>query len=73
VTKRGGNTRAVALSTTSTLVVLGILLALFLLAPGSARVRETFFNPADMWDSLIGDPRKGCPAVSSSGWRSPGR
>ena len=54
----GSGRGAVAVSTASTIVVLAALAALFLLAPGSAAVRHTFFNPADMWKSLIGDPRR---------------
>ena len=45
----GGGRRATAISTVSTLVVLGALVLVFLLAPGSAQVRHTFFNPTDMW------------------------
>jgi polar amino acid transport system permease protein len=68
VSKRGDNTRAVALSTTSTIVVLGVIVAVFLLAPGSAKVRETFFSPSDMWHSFIGDPRKGYYSVGEAIW-----
>jgi hypothetical protein len=45
----GGGRRATAISTVSTLVVLAALVAVFLLAPGSAVVRHTFFDPRDMW------------------------
>jgi hypothetical protein len=44
--------RGVVLSTTSTVVVLAVLVGIFLLAPGSAQVRHTFFNPTDMWQVL---------------------
>jgi polar amino acid transport system permease protein len=58
----------VALSTTSTVVVIGALVALFWLAPGSANVRHTFFNPTDMWQAFIGDPRKGYYSVGEAIW-----
>ena len=57
-----------ALSTTSTIVVLAILSTLFLLAPGSAVVRHTFFNPSDMWQSFTGDPKKGYYSVGEAIW-----
>jgi polar amino acid transport system permease protein len=60
--------RAVTLSTTSTIVVLGALAAVFLLAPGSAQVRHTFFNPHDMWQSFIGNPKKGYYSVGEAIW-----
>ncbi|HEX5303237.1 MAG TPA: amino acid ABC transporter permease [Streptosporangiaceae bacterium] len=60
--------RGVALSTASTVVVLGVLVAVFLLAPGSAQVRHTFFNPADMWKALVGDPRAGYYSVAEALW-----
>src|SRR5947207_1377067 len=60
--------RGVVLSTTSTVVVLAVLLAIFLLAPGSAQVRHTFFNPADMWRSFVGDPKAGYYSVGEALW-----
>jgi polar amino acid transport system permease protein len=60
--------RGVVLSTASTVVVLGVLVAVFLLAPGSAQVRHTFFNPADMWKALVGDPRAGYYSVGEALW-----
>ena len=60
--------RGVVLSTTSTVVVLGVLVAVFLLAPGSAQVRHTFFNPADMWKALVGDPKAGYYSVGEALW-----
>jgi polar amino acid transport system permease protein len=60
--------RGVVLSTTSTVVVLGVLVAVFLLAPGSAQVRHTFFNPADMWKALVGDPKAGYYSVAEALW-----
>ena len=64
----GGRTRGVALSTASTVVVIAVIAALFLLAPGSAQVRHTFFSPADLWQSLIGDPAKGYYSVGAAIW-----
>jgi polar amino acid transport system permease protein len=60
--------RAVAVSTVSTVVVIGALVALFLAAPGSAQVRHTFFNPQDMWQALIGNPKKGYYSVGEALW-----
>ena len=64
----GGHARGVALSTASTIAVLAVVVALFLLAPGSAQVRHTFLNPADMWHALIGDPAKGYYSVGAAIW-----
>jgi polar amino acid transport system permease protein len=58
----------VVLSTASTAVVLGGLVAIFWLAPGSAQVRHTFFNPADMWKALVGDPKAGYYSVGEALW-----
>jgi polar amino acid transport system permease protein len=63
-----GTARGVALSTASTLVVLAVVAAVFLLAPGSAAVRHTFFSPSDMWHSLTGDPAKGYYSVGAALW-----
>jgi len=60
--------RGVVLSTTSTVVVLAVLVGIFLLAPGSAQVRHTFFNPADMWQSFVGDPKAGYYSVGEALW-----
>jgi polar amino acid transport system permease protein len=64
----GGGRRATAISTASTLVVLAALVAVFLLAPGSRQVRHTFFNPTDMWQSFIGNPKKGYYSVGEAIW-----
>jgi polar amino acid transport system permease protein len=64
----GGGRRATAISTVSTLVVIGLLVLVFLLAPGSAAVRHTFFNPTDMWQAFIGDPKKGYYSVGKAIW-----
>jgi polar amino acid transport system permease protein len=60
--------RGVALSTASTVAVIAVIAALFLLAPGSAQVRHTFFSPPDLWHSLIGDPAKGYYSVGAAIW-----
>jgi polar amino acid transport system permease protein len=64
----GGGRRAAAVSTASTLVVLAALVAIFWLAPGSEAVRHTFFDPTDMWQSFIGDPKKGYYSVGAAIW-----
>ncbi len=64
----GGGRKATVISTASTLVVLAALVAVFLLAPGSAEVRHTFFNPTDMWQSFIGNPKKGYYSVGEAIW-----
>ena len=63
-----GGRRATAISTVSTLVVLTALVVVFLLAPGSAQVRHTFFNPADMWQAFRGNPKKGYYSVGAAIW-----
>jgi polar amino acid transport system permease protein len=63
-----GGRRATAISTISTIVVLAVLVAIFLLAPGSSQVRHTFFNPTDMWQAFIGNPRKGYYSVGAALW-----
>ena len=63
-----GGRRAVAISTASTIVVVGALVAVFLLAPGSAQVRHTFFDPTDMWQSFLGNPKKGYYSVGAAIW-----
>jgi polar amino acid transport system permease protein len=64
----GGGRRAAAVSTASTVVVLAALAAIFWLAPGSEAVRHTFFDPTDMWQSFIGDPKKGYYSVGAAIW-----
>src|SRR5215475_14826477 len=64
----GGGRRATAISTASTLVVIGALVAIFLAAPGSSQVRHTFFSPHDMWQSFIGNPKKGYYSVGEAIW-----
>jgi polar amino acid transport system permease protein len=64
----GGDRRATVISTASTVVVLAILVAIFLRAPGSSQVRHTFFDLHDMWQSFIGDPKKGYYSVGEAIW-----
>jgi polar amino acid transport system permease protein len=64
----GGGRRAATVSTVSTVVVLAALVAGFLLAPGSAEVRHTFFSPHDMWASFVGNPAKGYYSVGEALW-----
>ncbi len=64
----GGGTRATVVSTISTIVVLGILVAIFLLAPGARVVEHAFFSPTDMWQSFIGNPKKGYYSVGAAIW-----
>jgi polar amino acid transport system permease protein len=64
----GGGRRPVVISTVSTLLVVGALVAIFLLAPGSREVRHAFFSPRDMWRSLIGNPRAGYYSVGGAIW-----
>jgi len=59
---------AATVSTVSTIVVLAALVAGFLLAPGSAEVRHTFFSPHDMWQSFVGNPAKGYYSVGEALW-----
>jgi polar amino acid transport system permease protein len=61
-----GGRRGPVVSTVSTLVVLGALAAVFLLAPGSRQVRHSFFNPHAMWQSFIGNPKQGYYSVGAA-------
>jgi polar amino acid transport system permease protein len=60
--------RGIVLSSTSTVVVLAVLVAIFALAPGSAVVRHTFLNPTDMWRSFLGNPKAGYYSVGEAIW-----
>src|SRR5438034_11533833 len=62
------NRGAATVSTISTVVVLAALVAVVLLAPGSAEVRHTFFSPHDMWQSFVGNPAKGYYSVGEAIW-----
>ena len=50
-------TRGVWLSAASTLIFLGIILAFFFLAPGSAKVRTSFFSLHHIHDAFFGTDR----------------
>src|SRR5215467_1554558 len=64
----GSGRSATVISTTSTLIVLGALAAIFLLAPGARAVEHAFFNPTDMWQSFIGNPKQGYYSVGAAIW-----
>jgi polar amino acid transport system permease protein len=64
----GGGLRATVISSVSTIVVLGILAAIVLLAPGARAVEHAFFSPTDMWQSFIGNPKKGYYSVGAAIW-----
>jgi polar amino acid transport system permease protein len=63
-----GGASGTVISTASTLIVLGALVAIVLLAPGARAVEHAFFNPQDMWASFIGDPRAGYYSVGAAIW-----
>jgi polar amino acid transport system permease protein len=50
----GGGRRATAISTVSTVIVIAVIVAIFLAAPGSSQVRHTFFDLRDMGQALTG-------------------
>lgn len=64
----GGGARGTVISTTSTVVVLAIIAVVFVLAPGARTVAHAFFYPHDMWQSFIGDPKKGYYSVGAAIW-----
>ena len=64
----GGGRSGPVISTVSTLVVLGALVAIFLLAPGARAVEHAFFSPQHMWQAFIGDPRQGYYSVGAAIW-----
>jgi polar amino acid transport system permease protein len=63
-----GSRRATVVSTASTVVVLAVIVLIFLRAPGSAQVRHTFFDVHDMWQSFIGNTKKGYYSVGEAIW-----
>src|SRR5215470_463008 len=74
-TRRGRGSRLLSggrggtvVSTVSTLVVVGGLAAVFLLAPGARAVEHEFFNPQHMWQSFIGNPSQGYYSVGAAIW-----
>ncbi len=64
----GGGARGTVISTASTLIVLTIFVLIFVLAPGARTVAHAFFYPHDMWQSFIGDPKKGYYSVGAAVW-----
>ena len=57
--------RGVVASTISTLVILGIIVAVLFVAPGGAAFRYYFFDPHSMWVSWVGYPKLGIEAIRS--------
>ncbi len=55
--------RGIVVSVLSTVLIIGGLITVFALAPGGATVRHFFFNPHDMWLSLVGDHRDALSSV----------
>jgi polar amino acid transport system permease protein len=55
--------RGLAASTISSVVLIGVLVAVFFWAPGSATVRYYYFNGHNMWQSFIGHPQTGLLSV----------
>jgi polar amino acid transport system permease protein len=64
----GGGARGTVISTASTVAVLAIIAAIFVLAPGARTVAHAFFFPHDMWQSFVGDPKKGYYSVGAAIW-----
>jgi len=57
---------AAAISTVSTVIFLGAVIAVFVLAPGAEAVRHTFFNPQQMKQAFLGDPKLGLYSVGEA-------
>ncbi len=55
--------RGVVASTVSTLVIVGLIVALLYVPKGGATLRYTFFNPHNLWLAWVGDPRLGLDAI----------
>ena len=64
----GSGRHATVISTISTLLLLTVVAVIFALAPGARTVGHAFFSPQDMWQSFIGDPRKGYYSVGAAIW-----
>ena len=64
----GGGRRGTVVSSISTIAVLAIVALIFLLAPGARTVGHAFFYPRDMWQSFIGNPKKGYYSVGAAIW-----
>ena len=54
------------MSSASTVIVIGVLAATFLLAPGARTVEHAFFSPVDMWHSFIGNPKAGYYSIGAA-------
>jgi polar amino acid transport system permease protein len=55
--------RARVVSVTSTVVIIGGLIAVFFLAPGGAAVRHFYFNGHDMWLAFVGNQKDALSSV----------
>jgi polar amino acid transport system permease protein len=55
--------RGLVASTVSSAVLIGVLVAIFFWAPGSATVRYYYFNGHNMWQSFVGHPQTGLLSV----------
>src|SRR5215470_9710770 len=64
----GGGRQGTIVSTLSTIVVLVAFVAIFALAPGARTVAHAFFSPQAMWQSFIGNPKKGYYSVGAAVW-----
>ncbi len=64
----GGGRRGTVISTASTIVVLAIVVGVFVVAPGARTVAHAFFYPKDLWQSFIGDPKRGYYSVGAAIW-----
>ncbi|HET9896269.1 MAG TPA: amino acid ABC transporter permease [Streptosporangiaceae bacterium] len=64
----GGGRRGPIISGASTVAVLALIALIFLLAPGARTVAHAFFYPQDVWQSFIGDPKKGYYSVGAAIW-----
>ena len=53
------------------LIVLGVLVAIFLLAPGARAVEHAFFSPQHMWQSFVGNPQQGYAPPPGGGYGYP--
>jgi polar amino acid transport system permease protein len=58
--------RGTVVSTVSTVIVLGALVAIFLLAPGAHAVEHAFLSPSHMWAAFIGNPKQGYYSVGAA-------
>jgi polar amino acid transport system permease protein len=58
--------RSFLVSTASTIVFFGAVLALVIFAPGFEAVRESFFNREAMRQAFFGVPRQGLPSVGKA-------